>query len=188
MLFLDHWRVCSNNCVHIFSLYFSSYLNLLFCQAWALQSLAVPMDATTSGTPAIQYHNIPDQPITAIIVAPVPTFQRNQRHCFGESTPGEFPLAASPSIVLHVLTACNLDPQDLAKLEASVFFLIFFFDNTALIHVRTENAADFIFNCVCCRQHAHSLGSQQTLPLTINCPYLSLLLWTCAKRELYLSQ
>ncbi|XP_031268137.1 ultraviolet-B receptor UVR8-like [Pistacia vera] len=80
------------------------------------------MDATTSGTPSIQYHNIPDQPITAIVVAPVPTFQRNQRHCFGDSTPGEFPLAANPSIVLHVLTACNLDPQDLATLEATGSF------------------------------------------------------------------
>ncbi|KHN44387.1 Putative E3 ubiquitin-protein ligase HERC4 [Glycine soja] len=77
------------------------------------------MDATTSGTPTIQYHNIPDQPITAIIATPLPTFQRQQRHCFGDSTPGEFPLSANPSIVLHVLTACNLDPQDLAKLEAS---------------------------------------------------------------------
>lgn len=108
-------------CAHVSK--FSSYLNLSFCQAWALQNLAVPMDATTSGTPTIQYHNIPDQPITAIVVAPVPNFQRNQRHCFGESTPGEFPLAASPSIVLHVLTACNLDPQDLAKLEASCILL-----------------------------------------------------------------
>ncbi|KAG4975383.1 Ultraviolet-B receptor UVR8 [Glycine soja] len=81
------------------------------------------MDATTSGTPTIQYHNIPDQPITAIIATPLPTFQRQQRHCFGDSTPGEFPLSANPSIVLHVLTACNLDPQDLAKLEASVIML-----------------------------------------------------------------
>ncbi|EEF47590.1 RCC1 and BTB domain-containing protein, putative [Ricinus communis] len=82
------------------------------------------MDATTSGTSSIQYHNITtDQPITAIVAAPVSTFQRNQRHCFGESSPGEFPLAASPSIVLHVLTTCNLDPQDLAKLEASALLL-----------------------------------------------------------------
>ncbi|XP_019459850.1 PREDICTED: ultraviolet-B receptor UVR8-like [Lupinus angustifolius] len=81
------------------------------------------MDTTTSGTPTIQYHNIPDQPITAIVVAaPLPTFQRQQRHCFGNSIPGEFPLSASPSIVLHVLTACNLDPQDLAKLEATCSF------------------------------------------------------------------
>lgn len=80
--------------------------------------LAVPMDATTS-----QYHNIPDQPITnAIIATPLPTFQRQQRHCFGDSTPGEFPLSANPSIVLHVLTACNLDAQDLAKLEATCSF------------------------------------------------------------------
>ncbi|KAF5726702.1 E3 ubiquitin-protein ligase HERC1-like isoform X1 [Tripterygium wilfordii] len=81
------------------------------------------MDATTSGTPAIQYHAIPDQPIASIVVAaPVSTFQRVQRHCFGDSHPGEFPLAANPSIVLHVLTACNLDPQDLAKLEATSSF------------------------------------------------------------------
>lgn len=77
------------------------------------------MDATASGTPTIQYHNIPDQPITTIVATPVPTFERRQRHCYGESSPGEFPLAANPSIVLHVLTTCNLEPQDLAKLEAS---------------------------------------------------------------------
>ena len=35
------------------------------------------------------------------------------------SNPGEYPLAANPFVVLHVLTACNLDPQDLAQLEAS---------------------------------------------------------------------
>ncbi|XP_045816527.1 ultraviolet-B receptor UVR8 [Trifolium pratense] len=83
------------------------------------------MDATTSGTPTIQYHtsNINDQTITAIVVAtPLPTFQRQQRHCLGNSTPGEFPLSAKPAIVLHVLTSCNLDPQDLAKLEGTCSF------------------------------------------------------------------
>ncbi|XP_023904147.1 ultraviolet-B receptor UVR8 [Quercus suber] len=80
------------------------------------------MDATTSGTPTIQYHNITDQPVTTIVATPVPAFQRQQRHCFGDSIPGEFPLSANPSIVLHVLTACNLDPQDLAKLEATCSF------------------------------------------------------------------
>ncbi|PQQ06774.1 hypothetical protein Pyn_38430 [Prunus yedoensis var. nudiflora] len=80
------------------------------------------MDATASGTPTIQYHNIPDQPITTIVVAtPVPTFGRRQCHCFGTSIPGEFPLAANPSIVLHVLTACNLDLQDLRQATCSFF-------------------------------------------------------------------
>lgn len=105
------------------------------------------MDTKTSGTPSIQYQNIPDQPITAIVVAPVPTFQRNQRHCFGDSTPGEFPLAANPSIVLHVLTTSNLDPQDLAKLEASCMF-IFFLIMRLFINNRIENAADLIFKFV----------------------------------------
>ncbi|ERN13724.1 hypothetical protein AMTRI_Chr06g177070 [Amborella trichopoda] len=82
------------------------------------------MDATTSGTfsqtPTIQYHGIPDQPLA--LVSQLQIFQRQQRHCYGDSTPGEFPLSANPSIVLHVLTDCNLDPQDLAKLEATCSF------------------------------------------------------------------
>ncbi|KAK4283517.1 hypothetical protein QN277_000459 [Acacia crassicarpa] len=80
------------------------------------------MDVTTSGTPTIQYHNIPDQPNTAIVATPLPTFERQRRHCFGDSSPGEFPLSANPSVLLHVLTTCNLDPQDLANLEATCSF------------------------------------------------------------------
>lgn len=73
------------------------------------------MDATSSGTPGLQYHNIPEQPAS-------PPVKRQKRQCFGESTtPGEFPLAANPSIVLHVLTECRLDPRDLANLEVLVF-------------------------------------------------------------------
>ncbi|KAL9226370.1 hypothetical protein vseg_002193 [Gypsophila vaccaria] len=81
------------------------------------------MDATTSGTETIQYCNIPEQSIAASLVTSTrPTFQRLVRHCFGNSIPGEFPLAANPSIVLHVLTTSNLDPQDLAKLEVTCSF------------------------------------------------------------------
>ncbi|KAL2233682.1 UNVERIFIED_CONTAM: Ultraviolet-B receptor UVR8 [Sesamum indicum] len=76
------------------------------------------MDATTSGASSVQYHNIAEQTIASLVPPPV-THQRQQRHCFGNATPGEFPLSANPSIVLHFLTGCNLDPQDLAKLEAS---------------------------------------------------------------------
>lgn len=88
------------------------------------------MDATTSGTPSIQLHNIPEQqiaglvipeqPIVALMTSPLPIFERElKRSCFGNASPGEFPLSETPSIVLHVLTAFNLDPEDLAKLEAS---------------------------------------------------------------------
>ncbi|CAI9767898.1 unnamed protein product [Fraxinus pennsylvanica] len=80
------------------------------------------MDATIRGTSSVQYHNIPEQTITALVTSPIATFQRQQRHCFGNASPGEFPLSANPSIVLHVLTACNLDPQDLAKLEITCLF------------------------------------------------------------------
>ncbi|XP_022876721.1 ultraviolet-B receptor UVR8-like [Olea europaea var. sylvestris] len=80
------------------------------------------MDATTSGMSSVQYHNIPEQTITALVTSPIATFQKQQRHCFGNASPGEFPLSANPSIVLHVLTACNLDPQDLAKLEITCLF------------------------------------------------------------------
>ncbi|KAL6969343.1 hypothetical protein U1Q18_029059 [Sarracenia purpurea var. burkii] len=80
------------------------------------------MDASTSGTPSIQFCNIPDQSIAALVTSGVPPFQRQQRHCFGDASPGEFPLSANPSIVLHVLTGCNLDPHDLASLEATCSF------------------------------------------------------------------
>lgn len=120
-------------------------MHLLIRQVWALQTVAVPMDATAGGTPTIQYHNIPDQPITAIVTSPVPAFQRQQRHCFGDSIPGEFPLSANPSIVLHVLTACNLDPQDLAKLEASVL-IVYILRMKMFCNVRIDNAADLILN------------------------------------------
>ncbi|XP_021746782.1 probable E3 ubiquitin-protein ligase HERC4 [Chenopodium quinoa] len=81
------------------------------------------MDATTSGTETIQYCNIPEQPIIgSLVTSPRPAFLRQVRHCFGDLVPGEFPLAANPSIVLHVLTASNLDPQDLAKLEVTCSF------------------------------------------------------------------
>ncbi|KAL8532829.1 hypothetical protein ACS0TY_009150 [Phlomoides rotata] len=79
------------------------------------------MDATTSGASSVQYHNIPEQTIASHVPPPA-AHQRQQRHCFGNATPGEFPLSANPSIVLHFLTGCNLDPHDLAKLEATCSF------------------------------------------------------------------
>ncbi|XP_073306820.1 ultraviolet-B receptor UVR8-like [Primulina huaijiensis] len=79
------------------------------------------MDASTGGTSSVQYHNIAEQTITSLSPPPV-TYQRQQRHCFGNVSPGEFPLSANPSIVLHVLTGCNLDAQDLAKLEVTCSF------------------------------------------------------------------
>lgn len=79
------------------------------------------MDATASGSSSsIPFRTVVDSSLS-LVPSLQQTFQRVQRHCFGDSTPGEFPLAANPSIVLHVLTACNLDPQDLANLEASAF-------------------------------------------------------------------
>lgn len=92
------------------------------------------MDATTGGTPTIQYHNIPDQPVPVIVTSPASTFQR-QRHCFGDANPGEFPLSANPSIVLHVLTECNLAPEDLSKLEASAPFTLVIVKNLFLSYL-----------------------------------------------------
>jgi hypothetical protein len=77
------------------------------------------MDATTSGTsPLMHLHSIADE--SSSHSSPLRTvLERSQRHCSGNGNPGEFPLAMSPSIVLHVLSACDLDPKDLAALEAS---------------------------------------------------------------------
>lgn len=98
------------------------------------------MDATTSGAASVQYHNINEQTIASHVPSPA-THQKQQRHCFGNASPGEFPLSANPSIVLHFLTGCNLDPHDLAKLEASVrFHHIQRVD--LLVDIRIDDAAD----------------------------------------------
>lgn len=99
------------------------------------------MDATASGASSVQYHNITEQAIAPLAPPPHVAHQRQQRHCFGNATPGEFPLSANPSIVLHFLSACNLDPQDLAKLEASVFYLPFP-KVGFLIDIRVDDTAD----------------------------------------------
>jgi hypothetical protein len=77
------------------------------------------MDATTSGTsPVMHFHSIADDSTSHS--SPLRTvLERSQRHCYGDGNPGEFPLAVSPSIVLHVLSACDLEPKDLAALEVS---------------------------------------------------------------------
>lgn len=90
------------------------------------------MDATTSSgaSSSLPLRLIMDD--TLSLVSPLQqSFQRSQRHCFGDSSPGEFPLAANPSIVLHVLTSCNVEPEDLAHLEASRFS--FFISTVELI-------------------------------------------------------
>ncbi|PQQ05481.1 ultraviolet-B receptor UVR8 [Prunus yedoensis var. nudiflora] len=82
------------------------------------------MDATASGTPTIQYHNTFLTSQLPLLLLPL-LYQHSKGGnaiALGNLHPGEFPLAANPSIVLHVLTACNLDPQDLAKLEATCSF------------------------------------------------------------------
>jgi len=82
------------------------------------------MDATTSSgaSSSLPLRLIVDD--TLSLVSPLQqSYQRLQRHCLGDSVPGEFPLATNPSIVLHVLTSCNLEPEDLAHLEASSILL-----------------------------------------------------------------
>ncbi|KAL8161682.1 hypothetical protein V2J09_013171 [Rumex salicifolius] len=73
------------------------------------------MDATTSGAPTIQYHNLADQPIATTIEPSTPqAFERQVRQCLGNTTPGDFPLAASPSIVLHATCSFFRQPARFA--------------------------------------------------------------------------
>jgi len=159
----------------------NSVSNLCSTSGHCNQAQAVPkMDASTSGaTPSIQYHNIIDQSLT--LVTPLQqSLQRLQRHCFGDAHPGEFPLATNPSVVLHVLTACDLEPQDLASLEASSTK----FSNFALL----ELIMPLIGFAAHVRQHAHSSGNLPTLPRTLNYPLLSSPHRTCARKEPSLSR
>lgn len=136
------------------------------------------MDATTSSgaSSSLPLHLIIDDALA--LVSPLQqSFQRSQRHCFGGSAPGEFPLAANPSIVLHVLTSCNLEPDDLAHLEASS--VLFFLSNVELI------LPDEI--CACDRQHARFSGS---LPISLpifSCQCQNSQRWICARNGRYLN-
>lgn len=78
------------------------------------------MDSTASGASSVQCHSIVEEKTIGPVVPSPVTYEKRQRLCFGNPSPGEFPLAAKPSILLNLLVDCNLDPEDLAKLEASV--------------------------------------------------------------------
>ncbi|KAG0492811.1 hypothetical protein HPP92_006209 [Vanilla planifolia] len=79
------------------------------------------MDATSSGaSPSIPYLNIIKQHLP--LVSPQQQSLQCQRQCLGTDHPGEFPLSTSPWIVLHVLTSCAFDPEDLARLEVTCKF------------------------------------------------------------------
>ncbi|MQM01729.1 hypothetical protein Taro_034485 [Colocasia esculenta] len=110
-------------------------ISRICAQSWGTASQAVPMDATsTSGVgPYIQYHSIVEQPLS-LVSQLQQTYPRRQRHCFGDAAPGEFPLATNPSIVLHILSGSDLEPQDLAKLEASTHCFL------SWINVEIDNA------------------------------------------------
>jgi hypothetical protein len=81
--------------------------------------------AASNAALVIEFHNIvndaaPRSP------SPDPEAELMKRHFSGEEAVGQFPLTASPSILLHVLSSSDLDPKDLAALEASctITFLV----------------------------------------------------------------
>jgi hypothetical protein len=85
------------------------------------------MDATASEAAlVIQFHNIVHDD-TSLSPPRDPEAEPSKRHVSGEEAIGQFPLAANPSILLHLLSSCELDPKDLAALEASctiAFFML----------------------------------------------------------------
>ncbi|XP_006653534.2 E3 ubiquitin-protein ligase HERC2-like [Oryza brachyantha] len=82
-----------------------------------------PMDATASKVSrVIQFHDIGSEVTSDSSSTPHPAEERLQRRCLRNEAAGEFPLAANPSILLHVFSSCDLDPKDLAALEATCKF------------------------------------------------------------------
>eukprot|EP00249_Psilotum_nudum_P023136 c28757_g2_i3 orf=372-1982(-) len=82
------------------------------------------MDGAASGAlwqaPALPCCNVTEQLHASTLQ--LQNLHRQQRLCYGDSVHGEFPLSRIPSIVLYVLSECCLDPQDLARLEATCSF------------------------------------------------------------------
>lgn len=114
------------------------------------------MDPTTSGSSSsLPFQTIVDPSLS--LVPPLQrTFKRVQRHCFGDSNPGEFPLAETPSIVLIILTNCDLEPRDLANLEASIIVMFLLLKGSVMLLI------DFDIHG---RQHVHFSESLQILLL-----------------------
>ena len=135
-----------------------------------------PMDTAASGTsPVMQFHSNADESTSHS--SPLATLiERSQRHCYGDGIPGEFPLAVSPSIVLHVLSACDLDPKDLANLEASHTTTF-----SAFVFLITDAATDELCLSVL-RLHAHFSVNLQILHQTLRCHFQSLRHLICARK------
>jgi hypothetical protein len=85
------------------------------------------MDATDSkASVVIKFHKIVNE--TSSHSSPShPATDRSHRHCFGNEATEQCPLTANPSILLHVLSSYELDPKDLAALEASLYNCDMFF-------------------------------------------------------------
>uniref|UniRef100_A0A8R7PHD8 RCC1-like domain-containing protein n=1 Tax=Triticum urartu TaxID=4572 RepID=A0A8R7PHD8_TRIUA len=82
-----------------------------------------PMDTTASNAAlVIEFHNIVNDAAAPRSPSPDPEAELMKRHFSGEEAEGQFPLTASPSILLHVLSSSGLDPKDLAALEATCKF------------------------------------------------------------------
>lgn len=85
------------------------------------------MDATASDAAmVIEFHKIVNEAVSRS-PSPDPETELMKRHFSGEEAIEQFPLTASPSILLHVvLSSTALDPKDLAALEAScaITFLV----------------------------------------------------------------
>ncbi|KAI5014572.1 hypothetical protein ZWY2020_055962 [Hordeum vulgare] len=80
------------------------------------------MDATASNPAVVtEFHNIVND-VAPRSTSPDRELDLAKRHFSGEEAVGQFPLTASPSILLHVLSSSELDPKDLAALEATCKF------------------------------------------------------------------
>lgn len=141
------------------------------------------MDTAASGTsPVMQFHSNADESIAHS--SPLATLiQRSQRHCYGDGSPGEFPLAVSPSIVLHVLSSCDLGPKDLANLEASHTTTL-----TQRFYVLVTDAATDELSLSVLRLHAYFSANLQVLHQTLHCHFRSLRHLICARKGPCLSR
>ncbi|CAM0904131.1 unnamed protein product [Alopecurus aequalis] len=82
-----------------------------------------PMDVPASEAAlVIQFHNIVNDATSHPSCPTDAEAERGKRHFSGDEAIGQFPLTANPSILLHLLSSCELDPKDLAALEATCKF------------------------------------------------------------------
>jgi hypothetical protein len=176
---LGHWWYPESD----FLLPFFFFSAALVLSGFGLKLMQRPMDATGNrASVVIKLH----QTVNESNSSPSnPATDHSQRKCDANEITEQIPLAANPSILLHLLSSYELEPNDLAALEASLhnhyLFSVYEFSNA--VYDVYDEIQTMLF-----RVHVNSSEALQTLSQMLRCLFQNLQHLILAVRRPCLSQ